>query len=299
MSIRLASLQLALAQPARFVLSASARSSHACGRLAPRRYASNKGPPLKSSNKLASPSFKPYAKSVAPPRGKVDPFRRFNDTISNTPVEIYKAPGHGGYMFSCYSIGMLAYMYGVYNSYALLINPVGEVPNWMKYLFGGICVIAGGIGTIFVMRATGVVASITARRAGSGTNLLIRVRRPIPFLKQREIVVPPSQLNLSHKLLGPAETGLPKKHMVEVRRQLENHRKMEATPFYRAPISKTSFLMWKGFNSARKAFTADGFIYVTVTGAKKSELRLDTAGRISPKLELLSQIQFSVKEIGR
>lgn len=296
MSIRLSSFQLAFAQPPRFVLSASAHSTscRAGARLAPRRYyASNRTPRVSSTGKpksklgshLKSPTN--IAPHVRKPTGK---YHEFEKAIPKTR-EIFKAPSHRGYIISCYAVGLFAYAYAAYNSYIHFVDPLGEVSRWIKYLFGGVCVVAGATGTVFLMRGRGLVSSITAQRMGNETRLHLTIRRPGPFMKPREVVISPKELSFSHELVAPDPEAADEAYR-SVQAQLAAHKRIESTPFYKAPIAKTSFLMWKGFTSVRKVFTQEGFIYLTVPGGKSNELRLDTAGDVTPALELLSQAAF-------
>lgn len=226
---------------------------------------------------------------IRKPAGK---YHEFDKALSNAKSrEIFRAPSHRGYIISCYAVGLFAYAYAAYNSYVHFVDPLGEVSTWIKYLFGGVCVVAGATGTVFLLRGKGLVSSIVAHRAGNETKLHLSIRRPAPFLKPREVVISPVELSFSHELVSPApEVADEAWHSVQ--EQLATHRRIESTPFYKAPIAKTSFLMWKGFTSVRKVFTQEGFIYLTVPGGKSNDLRLDTAGKVTPELELLSQAAF-------
>lgn len=216
-------------------------------------------------------------------------FRKFNFQISQAPgpVEIYKAPPHRSYIFGAYSIAFFCYLYAGYNFYATSANPIIKVAKWQEYTFAGICVVMGAMGTVFLRRGGNLIASITASRSQGKTQLLIKVRRMVPFRKQREIIATPEQVSFSRQL-GVPYTRISKESRVAAQKLLEAQHAVSQTPFFKAPLKRTSLALWRIFMNSRRLFTQENFVYAKIAG-HKSDFRLDTMGYLSPELLLLEK----------
>ena len=143
------------------------------------------------------------------------------------------------------------------------------------------------MGTAFLWRGTNLISSITATRSKDKSQLLVKVRRVAPFLRQREIVTSPSQLSISRRLVVPP-SQITSEGWDEAQKQLQNQRALAKRGFFDAPISKISFSIWRIFMNARRLFTQEHFVYVTIEGHKGS-FRLDTTGEISQDFYLLEK----------
>ncbi|KAL1954618.1 hypothetical protein VTO42DRAFT_859 [Malbranchea cinnamomea] len=291
MATRLFSYQFAFLHSARHsgFVSGHAAACRAFIRLAPRRHASGAAPKVVSP-KPSSPSSKLGSIAEKPVIPKLDArFRRFETRILHAkgPLEIFKAPGHRGYMACCYMIGLFCYSYAVWNVYVTVIDARSTLGTIVKYATAGVCVVMGAMGTRFLFLSTNLISSIRAQMTSNGSRLYIRVRRPIPFMKQREIVAKPSELTLSRRLVVSPDVLVADQQWSELQAQLERHRKVEATPLWKAPITKTSFLIWKIFSTIRRVFLQENFAYLSVEG-QSGQLRLDLTGTVSQELEILS-----------
>lgn len=227
-------------------------------------------------------------KPAAPTPVRADErFRKFNFQLSQAPgpIEIYKAPPQRSYIFGAYSIAFFCYLYAGYNFYATSANPIVQVAKWQEYTFAGICVVMGAMGTVFLRRGGNLIASITASRSQGKTQLLIKVRRMVPFRKQREIIATPEQISFSRQL-GVPYTRVSKEARVAAQKLMEAQHAVSQTPFFKAPLKRTSLALWRIFMNSRRLFTQENFVYAKIAG-HKADFRVDTMGYLSPELLLL------------
>lgn len=235
-----------------------------------RRYATNRGSslepplPLKPSSRRLDERFREFDCRIAQHHG---------------PVELFTAPSHRSYVIGAYSLATFCYCYTGYNAYITVFDPVAGVGRLEGILLGGACLVTAMMGTVFLSRGSNLISSITATRSQGQTQLLVRVRRMVPFLRQREIAARPSQMSLSNRLVVPLSQHN-SEGWKEAQRQLENQRALEKKNFFKAPISKISFAVWRIFMNARRLFTQEHFLHLKIDGQKGS-FRLDTTGEMS------------------
>ncbi|EEP82808.1 predicted protein [Uncinocarpus reesii 1704] len=252
-----------------------------------RRHASSKQAALKAAKPPSSTPNPPALrlKPAAPPPPRSDTrFRKFNFDLSQSsgPVELFKAPSHRSYIFSAYSTAFFCCLFSGYNFWAISIDPIIKPDRWQEYTFGGICVVMSAMGAVFFRRGTNLIASITAARSEGQTRLSIKVRRIIPFLKQREIIATPEQVSFSRKLVVP-NPKMTSEEMAATHRRWEAERVVAETPFFKAPLKKVNLGFWRFFRNTRRLFTQEYFVYVTIAG-QKAEFRMDGMGTFSPQM---------------
>ncbi|WEW59987.1 hypothetical protein PRK78_005469 [Emydomyces testavorans] len=256
-----------------------------------KRYSSGTQTALGTAKPLSTPKNAPLRlKPASPPPTRADErFRKFNFQLSQSsgPVDIFKAPSHRSYMFGAYSTALFCYLYGGYNFYATSVDPIVKVAKWQEYTFAGVCVLMAAMGTVFLRRGANLIASITATRSQGQTQLLIKVRRMVPFRKQREIIATPDQISFSRQLVVP-QAHMTEEGRVAAQKQWESHRAISKVSFFKAPLKKTSLALWRLFMSSRRLFTQEHFAYVKVAG-HNTEFRMDTMGEVSPELLLLEK----------
>jgi hypothetical protein len=106
-----------------------------------------------------------------------------------------------------------------------------------------------------------------------------------PFVRQREIVASPSQLSISRRFV--ADSALfSSEGWNDFQKALEKERAIAKTSFFKAPINKISFTIWRIFLNARRLFTAEHFLFIRIEGHKGS-FKLDATGQISRDFHLL------------
>ncbi|KAK2758798.1 hypothetical protein FQN54_003490 [Arachnomyces sp. PD_36] len=211
-------------------------------------------------------------------------------TANGGNVVLFKAPPHGSYMFGAYSVAAFCYAYAGINYYATAVDPRLEVGNMEKMLFGGICIVMAAMGTVFLLRASRLISSVVAVQTKGTTRLDIKVRRLVPFLKEREFSIHPSQLSCTRQVVVAPKS--PSERAVDELKKAESDA-LAQTSFFKAPIKRSSYAMWKVFISARRLFSQEHFVHLKVEG-KRGTLRMDTTGDVSNGFFLLNNI---VKEV--
>nr|KMM69601.1 hypothetical protein CPAG_05916 [Coccidioides posadasii RMSCC 3488] len=217
--------------------------------------------------------------------------RKFNFQISQAsgPVEIFKAPSHRSYILGAVSVATFCYLYAGYNFYTTSIDPLMQVAKWQEYTFAGICVVMAAMGTVFLRRGGNLIASITASRPqGQQTQLSIKVRRMVPFLRQREIIATPDQISFSRQLVVP-HSQMSEEGRAAAQKRWESERAVSQMAFFKDPLKKTSQAFWKFFVNSRRLFTQEHFAYVKIKG-QTADFRLDILGTFSSELLLLQKV---------
>lgn len=223
-------------------------------------------------------------KDSPPPTLAAERFRRFEYELSKLggSATVFKAPAHGGYIAGTYIIASFCFFYTGYNFYATSINPLVELAPWHKYLFAGICLGMGAMGTVILKRGSRLIASITAIAPSASnrqTKLVFKIRRMAPFLKQKTIETTPEQIALSRSLRGFADEGANTARLLQQQR-MSPENEIARAPFYRMPLKKFSYWAWRHMMSARRIISQDYFIFVKIDGHKEA-FRMDTLGTYS------------------
>ncbi|EAS28862.3 uncharacterized protein CIMG_07608 [Coccidioides immitis RS] len=258
------------------------------------RHSSGKRDVLASAKPVPTPkaSAALRLKPASPPSTRSDErFRKFNFQISQAsgPVEIFKAPSHRSYILGAVSVATFCYLYAGYNFYTTSIDPLMQVAKWQEYTFAGICVVMAAMGTVFLRRGGNLIASITASRPqGQQTQLSIKVRRMVPFPRQREIIATPDQISFSRQLVVP-HSQMSEEGRAAAQKRWESERAVSQMAFFKAPLKKTSHAFWKFFVNSRRLFTQEHFAYVKIEG-QTADFRLDTLGTFSSELLLLQKV---------
>jgi hypothetical protein len=185
------------------------------------------------------------------------------------------------YFNSCYAAASFAWLWTGYNAFDVFVNPLTDISYWVKVMAGTAELTVFGLGLVALWRAQGVVSSIVADQVDGRTRVRMKVHRMVPFMRPREIVVNLEDLWLKGQLADP-----------EARRKmsvlLQPQRQLAATPFWKAPLKKTSFFFWSVFSNIQRAFTMANFSYLSVQrDGREVELRLDELGVTSAEFGTL------------
>lgn len=220
-----------------------------------------------------------------PPSSRLGRFERFVSEHEG-PVVLFKAPSHTSYIFGAYSVAAFCYAYAGINYYAIAIDPRLSVGGIEQILFGGICMVMAAMGTVFLLRGSRLISSVVATKSEGTTRLDFKVRRLVPFLKQREFSIHPSKLSCTRQVVVAPRNAS--------QRAMDQQKKAESdalaqTSFFKAPIKRSSYAMWKVFISARRLFSQEHFVHLKVEG-QRGTLRMDTSGDVSNGFFLLNNI---------
>lgn len=184
---------------------------------------------------------------------------------------LFKAPSQRFYVLGAYGIAAFCVAYSVYNSSMVFGDQVIPLPMWQKSLFGGMCVIMSVMGTVFVVKTARLIKAVNAVHSNGKTYLRFTVRSMIPFRKPYQFDALPRQIAFSRRLVVSPESLRPK---------TTPSAQPAKVSIYRAPLTKMSQVLWKGFRSVRQLFTQEDIILLEVEG-QKGVFRMDSAGYIS------------------
>lgn len=133
----------------------------------------------------------------------------------------------------------------------------------------------------------------------TSVDIHIDVRRRIPFAKPRHLVVSPSNISLTMRITVEPLNVDPE--VVEAMRvQLVAQRQLRTMPFYKAPLRKTNYAIWRAYMTIRRMFTGEYFIPLTVRRLRspegkeddvvEDEFQIDTLGEFSTEFHLFEDI---------
>jgi hypothetical protein len=190
-------------------------------------------------------------------------------------VLLFKAPSHRPYVLTAYGLSAFCFAYSIYNSNAVLRDPLIPIPMWQKSLFGGICIMMSFGGTLFIARTGALVRNIKAVNSNGRMRVRFTVRSIIPFKKPYHLEVAPGDLSFKRRISVSPET---------MQRYEEDSTRLGRGLETNAGVFGTIKSMPRRvFQSVRQLFTNEDFIIVQLAG-HKTHFRLDANGYISDDL---------------
>ncbi|KAJ5154236.1 uncharacterized protein N7500_009675 [Penicillium coprophilum] len=189
-------------------------------------------------------------------------------------VLLFQAPSHRPYVLTAYGLSAFCFAYSVYNSNAVLLDPLVPLPMWQKSLFGGICIMMSVGGTLFISRTGSLVRNIKAINSDGRMRVLFTVRSMVPFKKPYQVEVAPGDLSFKRRVSVSPET------MKRYEDSTRLGRSLETEPAFMRTLKSVPRRI---FQSMRQLFTNEDFIIVQLVG-HKTHFRLDSNGYISDDL---------------
>lgn len=189
-------------------------------------------------------------------------------------VLLFQAPSHRPYVLTAYGLSAFCFAYSIYNSNAVLVDPLVPLPMWQKSLFGGICIMMSVGGTLFIARTGSLVKNIRAINSDGRMRVLFSVRSMVPFKKPYQVEVAPGDLSFKRRISVSPET------MKRYEDSTKLGRELETEPTF---IRTVKSMPRRIFQSVRQLFTNEDFIIVQLAG-HKTHFRLDSNGYISDDL---------------
>ncbi|KAJ5555637.1 hypothetical protein N7535_008070 [Penicillium sp. DV-2018c] len=190
-------------------------------------------------------------------------------------VLLFKAPSHRPYIITAYGLSAFCFAYAMYNSNAVLRDPLVPIPMWQKTLFGGICIMMSAGGTLFIARTGALVRNIKAVNKNGSMRVQFTVRSMMPFKKPYQVEVAPGDLSFKRRISVSPETM----------RRYEEDSAVVAGGLETKPgvFGVIRTIPRRVFQSVRQLFTNEDFIIVQLAG-HKTHFRLDANGFISDDL---------------
>ncbi|CAP86027.1 hypothetical protein E8E15_007602 [Penicillium rubens] len=189
-------------------------------------------------------------------------------------VLLFQAPSHRPYILTAYGLSAFCFAYSIYNSNAVLRDPLVPLPMWQKSLFGGICIMMSVGGTLFISRTGSLVRNIRAINSNGRMRVLFTVRSMVPFKKPYQVEVAPGDLSFKRRISVSPETMQRYEESTKLGRGLDNEPSVFRT---------LRSMPRRVFQSMRQLFTNEDFIIVQLAG-HKTHFRLDSNGYISDDL---------------
>ncbi|KGO71323.1 hypothetical protein PITC_062880 [Penicillium italicum] len=189
-------------------------------------------------------------------------------------VLLFQAPSHRSYVLTAYGLSAFCFAYSVYNSNAVLLDPLVPLPMWQKSLFGGICIMMSVGGTLFISRTGSLVRNIRAINSDGRMRVLFSVRSMVPFKKPYQVEVAPGDLSFKRRISVSPET------MKRYEESTKLGRELEPEPTF---VRVLKSMPRRIFQSVRQLFTNEDFIIVQLAG-HRTHFRLDSNGYISDDL---------------
>lgn len=243
---------------------------------------------------------------------KVDALREFDRQFkaNNGRIELYNARPHRKYIFVTCATATICFLFAGYHAQAVFLNGTEENSKWTKILWGAFCPVLVAFGVHALRRGRKLISGLTAVRIQGKPQLEIKVRRLLPFLKDRCVVTSMSQVSFKLRRLpaqAPAQIPKTKKDGREVpllgqmykekaaeRRQAAKDGKTDqlsgsnALSFFKAPVKKTSVVVQEVVGDARSLIDWDAFTTLSIEGKDKG-LKYEWHPRsgMTPELVLL------------
>lgn len=195
------------------------------------------------------------------------------------PTTLYEAPSHAWMKFGSWSTSLFCFSYGTY-TLSFYLNPPPGLAWWVGPSYSVIAIAFALVGTMFLLRANGIVKTIRALpEAGSQVtprvNMEVTVKSMLPFMRPKVIVAPCTKVALKSRIVAAPEFLTPLEKVEkkkEEARAKEAKRKYEMAHLFSAPFRHA----WTGAKSAmrgmRQLFTGNGFGSLKVSG---TSYRLD------------------------
>ncbi|KAA8645931.1 hypothetical protein EYZ11_002519 [Aspergillus tanneri] len=190
-------------------------------------------------------------------------------------IVLFRAPSHRSYVLGAYGISAFCFAYSVYNSNIVFRDPIVPLPMWQQALFGGVCIMMSVMGTVFLFKTARLIKTVKVVSTDAGAQLRFTIRSTIPFRKPYEFDALPRQIAFSRRLVVTPESA----NLMQQGPAAPNGQSSDVS-LIRAPLKKSSVLLWRLFRSVRQLFTQEDFVLLEVEG-QKGVFRMDSAGYVS------------------
>ncbi|KIV85419.1 hypothetical protein PV11_01115 [Exophiala sideris] len=194
--------------------------------------------------------------------------------------EIHRAPSHTGILGASYILagscfitsGALAF------SNLWLYDETSDLPGIVRIGWRLGIITFTGIGCLALLRPINLIKSIDLVNSDNVVKLLVQVRRPVPFVRPKQYLIPPYEFRMDQTFVAPLE---------------EPEYLRDDAPEARSILSslgrRISQAIYYPFAATRRLMTLEGFMYVQLKeGAGK--VKLDTQGTFSKQGKDLVQM---------
>lgn len=230
------------------------------------------GPNRATGSKLASVKLPPIVATLTPQQRRAAYHADKLYHVGKT--SLFKAPSHFAYLLgswvislSCIAAAMYTYFSGLWKTESSPDLP-GSAPRRPGLAFFVpvanvlTMITIGTLGSWILVRSSNLVTAIELIKTAAGIRMRVSVRRPIPILPQRKLVIAPYDLLLPRSAIRPASVP----SFAEMPDEGKGSKPLR---FGTWAAKKISFKLWSYFNGSRKIFTHEGFLVANVRGQKE------------------------------
>ncbi|PKS10254.1 hypothetical protein jhhlp_002004 [Lomentospora prolificans] len=206
----------------------------------------------------------------------------------STPTVLYEAPSHAWMKLGSWMTAIFCFSYAGYNI-TIYTSPPEGLSWWVGKSYSIIAIAMACMGTYWLLKSKNIIKTIralpTAQQVAAGAtgpraavpplNLEITVKRMLPLMKPRVLVMPYTDATMVARIVAPAEYLTPiervEKKRAEERERAEK-RKYELSHIWSAPfrhLGRGTRSAWAGL---KQSLTGSGFATLKANG---DEFRLD------------------------
>ncbi|KAI1812141.1 hypothetical protein GGS20DRAFT_559406 [Poronia punctata] len=191
------------------------------------------------------------------------------------PTLLYEAAPQTTFLISSYGAAAFCFGSAVINSWLNVSNLPEGISQWVGVGFGVISIIFAALGTVFALRPTSIIRSITMLpSAGPGQRAMLEivVRRQLPLpLPTTKMRVLPDQVvmmnRMRHRAVILSQEEMMARKLEEAKRRREE-REYEMEHLMTAPFRDARKASSSLFDNIRRGLTGEGFAPVFIKGIR-------------------------------
>ncbi|KAI5288759.1 hypothetical protein KEM54_004909 [Ascosphaera aggregata] len=259
--------------------------------------------PSKSPQSLRPLSpLKPPTSSTSATAYSISPSQLLSQALRDAggSIVLYEGPSHRSQRMISYIAGISSGIMIVY-TLSIGLDNNASVPYLTRAMMSAVSIAWMLMTWLCFSGIRGQVSRITAyttvvpKTKQMETELEIRVRSVIPFFKERIYRVAPKQVRIMGNIIPTKpRTALEQEAYDTMVKCLQEEEKLRKTSFFKAPLTKTSFICHTILRNTRYAFTKELMVKMYITedkaDAKTSSLTFDSTGKFAPAYRYLEPL---------
>lgn len=215
-------------------------------------------------------------------------------------VDVYIGPSHRLFRATSYIAG-IACSYLIFYCLSLGLDNENQVPLLTRAMMSATSVAWMLLTWMFFSGIRGLVSRVTAvtktlpNSKQTYTELEIRVRSSFPFLGDSVYRVTPERVRIDKNIVSPKRRSPAEQEAYDMMvKDLEREEAIRRTSFFKAPITKTSFVCHNVLRNTRYAFTKELMVklFIKQDQNKESVFKFDTQGKFAPEYKYLEKIIY-------
>ena len=206
----------------------------------------------------------------------------------NTPTILYEAPSHAWMKLGSWMTAIFCFTYAGYNI-TIYTSPPEGLSWWVGKSYSIIAIAMACMGTYWLLKSKNIIKTIralptTAQQIAAATgprssvpplNLEITVKRLLPLMRPKTLVVPYTETSMLARVVAPAEHLTPVERIEKKRAEeleAEQKRKYELAHIWSAPFRHLGRGVRSAWRGLKQSLTGSGFATLKIQG---DEYKLD------------------------